>query len=214
MSDPDQEEMRRKRLARLSAMSGGGGGGSPVLAEKDKTSPAAMETEVAVVVAARQTSLEFDSGIENMEVEASQVSSPTKRNRTSSSANYESSPEQILSSLQRVLSISLPGSEPGTPPGSLSCPQASSLTSLLSPSDLVGPLLAEVSSQQAPAVAVKYLVTAATRLGQEESLCGKRSLVPPLSSVLSSARAQIVLSLSQVLRSQPSTAQSVHLTII
>ena len=25
MSDPDQEEMRRKRLARLSAMSGGGG---------------------------------------------------------------------------------------------------------------------------------------------------------------------------------------------
>ena len=150
MSDPDQEEMRRKRLARLSAMSGGGGGGSPVLAEKDKTttSPAAMETEVAAVVVGRQTSLEFDSGIENMEVEASQVSSPTKRNRTSSSANYESSPEQILSSLQRVLSVSLPGSEPGTPPGSLSCPQASSLTSLVSPSDLVGPLLAEVSSQQ------------------------------------------------------------------
>ena len=43
MSDPDQEEMRRKRLARLSAMSGGGGGGpspapapvvSPVVGEK------------------------------------------------------------------------------------------------------------------------------------------------------------------------------------
>ena len=208
MSDPDQAEMGRKRLARLSAMSGGGGGG-PVLAEKDKTTTTtAMETEVAVVVAARQTSLEFDSGIETMEVETSQVSSPTKRNRTSSSANYESSPEQILSSLQRVLSVSLPGSEPGTPAGSLSCPQASSLTSLLAPSDLLGPLLAEVSSQQAPAVAVKYLVGAATRLGQEESLAGKRSLVPPLSSVLSSARAQIVLSLSHVLRGQASPVQS------
>ena len=157
MSDPDQEEMRRKRLARLSAM-GGGGGGGPVLGEKDKTntSPAVMETDTVVV---RQTSFDCDSGIETMEVESAEVSCPTKRNRTSSSANYESSPEQILSSLQRVLSVSVPGSEAGTPPGLMSCPQAVSLSTLLSPSDLVGPVLAEITSQQDPAVAVSYLVS-------------------------------------------------------
>ena len=211
MSDPDQEEMRRKRLARLAAMSGGGGGGGgggrggPVLAEKDKTTtnPAAMETETAAVVAGRQTSLEFDSGIETMEVESSQVISPSKRNRTSSSANYESSPEQVLSSLQRVLAVSLAGSESSC----LSCPQTSlqELPSLLGPSELAGPLLAEVCAQQSPLVAVNYLVSCATRLGQEETLCGKRSLVPPLSSVLASTRAQVVLRLSQVVRQlQPS----------
>ena len=199
MSDPDQEEMRRKRLARLSAMGGGGGGGGPVLGEKDKTSsgPTAMETEAVVE---KQTSFDFDSGIETMEVETAPVTSPTKRNRTTSSANYESSPEQILSSLQRVLSVSLPGSEAGTPVGSLSCPQATALTSLLAPIDLVGPVLAEATSQQSPAGAIKYLLSSANRLRQEETLCGKRSLVPPLSSVLASTRSQIVLALSQVLQ--------------
>ena len=41
---------------------------------------------------------------------------------TTSSANYESSPGQILSSLQTMLSASLPGSEAGSPPGVISCP--------------------------------------------------------------------------------------------
>ena len=40
-----------------------------------------------------------------------------KGNPTTSSANYESSPGQILSSLQTVLSVSLQGSEAGSPPG-------------------------------------------------------------------------------------------------
>ena len=40
-----------------------------------------------------------------------------------SSANYESSPGQILSLLQTVLSASLLGSKTGGPPGVISCPQ-------------------------------------------------------------------------------------------
>ena len=86
MSDPDQEEMRRKRLARLSALG----------AEKEKqevvgaTSPTAtsptrplasapltpvqkMEVDPAqscgLKARASQVSLDFDSGIENMELE-------------------------------------------------------------------------------------------------------------------------------------------------
>ena len=43
MSDPDQEEMRRKRLARLSAMSGGGGGGGPSPAPAPVVSPVVGE---------------------------------------------------------------------------------------------------------------------------------------------------------------------------
>ena len=45
-----------------------------------------------------------------------------KGNRTTSSANYESSPSQILTSLQTVLSVSLLGSETGGPPGIISYP--------------------------------------------------------------------------------------------
>jgi len=125
MSDPDQEEMRRKRLARLSSLGGGG--------EKEKTSPAAappppvpalsppalkspanekpapsqkMEVDSqssSLKGGASQVSLDFDSGIENMELEegmgaeGTSTISPTKRNRTSSSANYEVTPGQALS---------------------------------------------------------------------------------------------------------------------
>ena len=56
--------------------------------------------------------------VEAMEVDPATV----KGNRTMSSANYESSPSQILSLLQTVLSVSLPGSEAGSPPGVISCP--------------------------------------------------------------------------------------------
>ena len=45
-----------------------------------------------------------------------------KGNRTTGSANYESSPCQILSLLQTVLSVSLPDSEAGSPPGVILCP--------------------------------------------------------------------------------------------
>ena len=41
--------------------------------------------------------------------------------------NYESSSAQILTSLQTVMSVSLPGSEPVTPAGIISCPQVSLL---------------------------------------------------------------------------------------
>ena len=52
--------------------------------------------------------------VEAMEVDPAAV----KGNRTTSSANYESSPGQILSSLQTVLSVSLLGSKTGI----ISCP--------------------------------------------------------------------------------------------
>ena len=68
-----------------------------------------------------------------------------------SSANYESSPGQILSSLQTVLSVSLPGSEAGSPPGVISCPQLASQVDI---TDLVAPMLAGPVSQQS----VRYLM--------------------------------------------------------
>ena len=58
-----------------------------------------------------------------MRVEAMEVDLATvKGNCTMSSANYESSPGQILTSPQTVLSVSLHGSEAGSPPGVISCP--------------------------------------------------------------------------------------------
>ena len=57
--------------------------------------------------------------VEAMEVDPATVKG---NRRTMSSANYESSPSQILSLLQTVLSVSLPGSEAGSPPGVISCP--------------------------------------------------------------------------------------------
>ena len=46
--------------------------------------------------------------------------SPRPSRGTTSSANYESSPSQILSSLQTVLSVSLLGSKADSPPGVIS----------------------------------------------------------------------------------------------
>ena len=109
-----------------------------------------------------------------MEVDPAPVSSPVKRNRTTSSANYESSPAQILSSLQNVLSVTIPGSESSSK-GSISCPQACSLAGMLEPSDLIGPLLAEAVSQQSIAGATKYLMMCYNRLRDEYSVTGARS---------------------------------------
>ena len=220
MSDPDQEEMRRKRLARLSAM-GGGAESSPVVGEKEKTSTSPVTTDMEVdsqpqpslKSGASQISLDFDSGIETMEIETDKSTlSPTKRNRTTSSANYESSPGQILSSLQTILSVTLPGSDSSSPQGSLSCPQALSLAPKLAHSDLVGVVLAEAVSTQSPPVSVRYLASCHSRHRAEEAQCGKRGTVPPLSTILSSTRSQIVSTLSSVLRGvwsgPPSTTTS------
>ena len=56
--------------------------------------------------------------MEALEVDPAAV----KGNRTTSSANYESTPGQIVSSLQTVLSVSRPGSEAGSPPSIILCP--------------------------------------------------------------------------------------------
>jgi len=206
--NPDQEEMRRKRLARLSAM-GGGTETSPVVGEKEKPAASAVtemevdtQSQPSLKSGASQISLDFDSGIETMEIETDKSStlSPTKRNRTTSSANYESSPGQILASLQTILSVSLPGSDSSSPPGALSCPQALSLASSLAPSDLVGAVLGEVVSGQTAQASVRYLVTCYARHRTEEAHCGKRGTVPPLSTILSSTKNQIVSTLASVLR--------------
>ena len=200
MSDPDQEEMRRKRLARLSAMSGGGGreggeagGGVPTV-----PSPAPVVGDKSLKT---QSQVSFVP-VEAMEVDPAPaaVTSPVKRNRTTSSANYESSPGQILASLQTVLSVSLPGSEAGSPPGAISCPQSSVLASQVAATDLASPVLAEAVSQQSAAGAARYLMLCHVRLREEEAACGKRALVPPLSTVLSVTRTQIVSTLASLLR--------------
>ena len=186
MSDPDQEEMRRKRLARLAAMSGGEGSpaSAPVVGDKTPVTAQAVVT----------------SPVETMEVDTEPVVPVVKRNRTTSSANYESSATQILTSLQTVLSVTIPGSEQGSPPGSISCPQSAMLADQVGPSDLVGPLLAEAVSQQSLAGATRYLMLCFTRLREEETVCGKRAVVPPLSTVMASTRANIVSVMVSVLR--------------
>ena len=196
MSDPDQDEMRRKRLARLSAM-GGNGGDRPAASQVSPVPAAPVIREKAEVVKT-PTQVSFEA-VEAMEVDPASEK-PFKRNRTTSSANYESSPGQILASLQTVLSVTLPGSEAGTASGSIACPQASALASQLSPSDLIGPVLAEAVSQQSLAGSTKYLMLSFNRIRDEEAVCGKRAQVPPLSSVLSTARAQIVTCLASTLR--------------
>ena len=68
-------------------------------------------------------SLQTQFQVSYVPVEAMEVDPAAgKGNRTTISANYESSPGQILSSLQTVLSVSLPGSQAGSPPGIILCP--------------------------------------------------------------------------------------------
>ena len=65
---------------RLAAMGGGGQSPAPVVGDKTPVSPPVTVT----------------SAVENMEVDMEPVVPVVKRNRTTSSANYESSPTQIL----------------------------------------------------------------------------------------------------------------------
>jgi len=239
MSDPDQEEMRRKRLARLSALGAGGGPES----EKEKVpSPSVKppgtpnvslggtqdmevdesQSQPCLKGGASQVSLDFDSGIENMELDEARngegnIASPTKRNRTTSSANYESSPEQILSSLQSILGVRLPGAERPTLPGALACPQAAALAPQFSDqSDLVSAVLAEVLAQLPLNEAVEYVVMCFSRHRSEEGSCGKRATVPPFSSLLANTKHQLVTSLALLLRSQvhpPMTKSPLYLLL-
>ena len=78
------------------------------------------------------------------------VTLPVKRNHKLRQ-HYESSPSQILSSLQTVLSVSLLGREADSPPGIIS------LTNQVAAMDLPGLVLTEPVSQQSVAVAARYL---------------------------------------------------------
>merc|ERR550534_3666376 len=116
--------MRRKRLARLSAIGGNAGDRPAASAVVTSPVPAAPVIREKAEVVKTQSQVSFEA-VESMEVDP--AAAALKRNRTTSSANYESSPGQILASLQTVLSVSLPGSDSSSPPGALSCPQALSL---------------------------------------------------------------------------------------
>ena len=89
-------------------------------------------------------------------------------NCTTSSANYESSPGQILSSLQTVLSVSLQGSEAGSPPGVPTVVPV--LASQVVVTDLAAPMLAD-----------HVMSDSSLWLGLRGIRCGKP--VPPLAGM-------------------------------
>ena len=102
-------------------------------------------------------SLKTQNQVSYVPVEAIEVDpAAVMGNCTTSSANYESSPSQILSSLQTVLSVSLQGSEAGSPPGVPTVVPV--LASQVVVTDLAAPMLAEPVSQQSVAGAVWYLM--------------------------------------------------------
>ena len=231
MSDPDQEEMRRKRLARLSALGGGEKASSPektkeqalpaVTPTKPQAPPQSASQQMEVDCqpsklkgGASQVSLDFDSGIENMELDEASNGSPTKRNRTTSSANYDSTPAQLISSLQCILGVALPGAEGGPRETALAAPQASLMAAQLEPTDLVAAVLGEVTAGL-PSIqeAVQYLVRCYGRQRTEEHSCGRRAGVAPLQQLLLSTRQQIVTCLALQLRSQlspPATSSPLY----
>merc|ERR1719334_2774378 len=173
---------------------------------------------------ASQVSLDFDSGIENMELEeersaeattSSTSQSPTKRNRSTSSANYESTPGQMLSSLGTILAVELPGAEPPhqTSGLALPAPQSGQMATELGPQpDLVAVVLEEVTANLSMEETVNYLVKAYSRHRNEENNCGKRgSVAGPLSTLLASTKHQLVTSLALSLRAVQGV-QAPHLT--
>jgi len=254
MGDPDkespQEEMRRKRLARLSgvappqtmsvipAEAGGSHGESSKQQSQSPSGPgpgqsaaAAMEVDSqsqgekkefegssqgSLKGGASQISLDFDSGIENMEVDeiVSKKESPTKRNRTTSTLT-EASEEQVRAAIQNVFNATVPGASSTARPGSL----ANSGTSLLveegvitDHADIVQAVLSESVTELSKALSqekvVKYLVSSYGRISEEEREQGRKATVPPLSEALSSARQQLVTFLGLVLQGTFSASQS------
>ena len=75
--NPDQEEMSRKKHARLPVSQGRLGRDNPVVGEKEKASASPVTTDMEVdsqpqpslKSGASQNSLDFDSGLESMEIE-------------------------------------------------------------------------------------------------------------------------------------------------
>jgi len=246
MSDPDQDEMRRKRLARLTGQPSPSAGGEkskpakseellsptaekssatisevelqaagakspslsspplevPTLAYREKESPEAMEIG-SLKSGASQASLDFDSGIENMDVD-DRKESPSKRNRTTSSAIYEATEPQVRTSLQNILNVSLPGTDGSASQASLSSPNASEMLEsgdLGTNGDLVSLVLAETTAQlsanSTTDKVVKYLISCYDRCYAEEKV--RRASVPPLSEIIQSTRYQLVSYISLVL---------------
>jgi ubiquitin conjugation factor E4 B len=250
MSDPNQDEMRRKRLARLAKLEGGPAAASPALEatspvtdsggepsktikspekglvsppvnmdtssslnfsskqgpsasqsvpkSREKESPEAMEVG-SLKGCASQVSLDFDSGIENMDVDEKKES-PTKRNRTTSSANYEVSEEALRSAIQNILNISLPGTDGTARAASLSCPAASQMleAAQMTAADpnlislVLSDICAQLSSNLPPEKVIKFLLDIYKRSHDEEASLGRRASVPPLSDIIVSIRSQCV----------------------
>ena len=140
--------------------------------------------------------LDIDSGKEAIEIEMEHANSTHSRTTDNSFANQG----QLTASLQFILSVSLPVTYSYSPQESISCPLEYSMALQLTPSDLVGVVLANAVSNQTPTEGVRYLVSCHTRLRVEESQCGKRGTVSMLSSILCTTDCQIISTLANVLR--------------
>ena len=102
-------------------------------------------------------SLKTQNQVSYVPVEAIEVDpAAVMGNCTTSSANYESSPGQILSSLQTVLSVSLQGSEAGSPPGVPTVVPV--LASQVVVTDLAATMMAGPNRQKSLAGTVRYLM--------------------------------------------------------
>lgn len=138
MSELSQEEMRRRRLARLAGLdtsgslmnsNSGTGSVSPSTPGPSRMSPgpamsppiqqqlqhpeASMEIEDNSDKQCNTSGVDVDSGIENMEVEESDRKEPTSRSRTTSSST-EVTVEQIHAVVSRVLCVSWKESTEGS----------------------------------------------------------------------------------------------------
>jgi len=154
---------------------------------------------------ASQVSLDFDSGIENMDVD-DKKESPSKRNRTVSMANYEATEPQIRTSIQNILNVSIPGNDGSARSASLSCPIASELLEsgeLSADPNLIALVLSDILAQLSVNVnqdkVLKYLLACYGRSFDEESSTGRRATIPPLSDIILSVRYQLVTHISLVL---------------
>ena len=199
--NPAQTEMSRNRLT-LQTAPGGGAATSQVVEKaflSSTTTDMEVESQPSIKLGASQTKLVFDSSIETIEIESDNPLSFTNRNSTTSSANYElPSPGLILATLQTILSV--PEADYTSPQGSLSCPRAFSIASPSAHPDLVGEILAGAVSLQSPETSVRYLVSCHSRHRSVEAQFGKRGKVPPLLTVLTSTKNQIVCTLLIILR--------------
>merc|ERR1711981_748608 len=129
-----------------------------------------------------------DSGVETMEVDDKTDSETPvierkeaeKRKRTSSSANYEVTDEQVLGTLQTIFAVKLPKAATSAPDSNLNLPDTAAFLALKTaeneescPQDIDWKeLINEMTS---------YLMQCYARSHQEEKDQKKRATVPPLS---------------------------------